>query len=199
MMSHQSVSLVGKSTHVWSVEVKTTTGCEGERIPCRQDAAHIDNPSHQSVRQIKNCVHLKSNYPPYRQALTCVNDAWNGRAPPHPPLPVPFSPLKCRHRFSAERKVLWRRLATGWRQRPVGLPALLFCLFLWRFAAKLWYDETWQRDRWGLTRSELTLDFLKSDAQLLERPLCSMCGRTELKMKAALMQDSTNLIWLGGK
>lgn len=75
MTRHQRFSLVVKSTHVWSGEVKTTTGCEGERILSGQDAAHIDNPSHQSVRQIKNCVHLKSNYPPYRQALTCVNDA----------------------------------------------------------------------------------------------------------------------------
>lgn len=38
--------------------------------------AHINNP-HQSLEQIKDCVHLKSNYPHYCQRLMHVNDPWN--------------------------------------------------------------------------------------------------------------------------
>lgn len=42
------------------------------------EGAHINNP-HQSLEQIMNCVHLKSNYPHYCQELMHVNDAWNSR------------------------------------------------------------------------------------------------------------------------
>lgn len=130
-VKHQSISLVLKSTHVWSDEVKATTGCKGERILSRQDAAHIDNPSHQSVRQIKNCVHLKSNYPPYRQALTCVNDAWNGTA-------VFFSSLSPSRGW---RIVIVEKAECCDAYQPLDGDRDLWVLFLLRFSF-FFYDKS---------------------------------------------------------
>lgn len=79
---------------------------------------HINNPpSHQSLQQIKNCVHLKSNYPPYRQGLTHVNDAWNSTA---------FFAWSKEGR-GEERRARWCTGATRWRKRSAMIFSSASC------------------------------------------------------------------------